>query len=63
MYEEYLQHILRKISEAENNELTRTIEEKEVADVVCDLHPNKAPGPDGSPISFYKNNWTIIKNI
>lgn len=59
-YEEFLQHTPKKISDGENSELTKEVEEKEVDAVIWDLHPDKAPGLDGFPISFYKNNWSII---
>lgn len=52
-YEYFIQHIPKKICEEVNNELTKEVEEKEIFSIVWDLHPDKAPGPDGFPISFY----------
>lgn len=60
-YEYYLQHIPRKINEVENNELTRADEEKKVAITIWDFNLDKALGPNGFPISSYKNNYIIIK--
>jgi hypothetical protein len=36
--------------------------EVEVAAVIRDLPPDKAPGPDGFTGLFYKVAWPIIKN-
>ena len=51
----------KKINDGENNEFTKVVEEKEVVVFFWDLHRDKALGSYGFPISFYKNNWNIIK--
>ena len=35
--------------------------EEEVKEAVWNLQPDKAPGPDGFPIAFYRTFWQIIK--
>ena len=37
--------------------------EEEVKKAIWFLHPDKAPGPDGFPICFYKTFWSLIKRI
>ena len=35
--------------------------EKEVFEVISQMKNNKAPGPNGFPVEFYKKCWHIIK--
>jgi hypothetical protein len=42
-------------------ELEAPILEEEVKAAVFDLHPEKAPGPDGFTCLFYRRCWNIIK--
>ena len=59
--EALLQEILRVISKRDNEVLFREIEEQEVVNAIWDIEPNKAPGPDGFSIHFYKACWPLIK--
>jgi hypothetical protein len=49
------------VSEHENNQLVREITEEEIAKAIWDMDPDKAPGPDGFPIRFYRSFWATIK--
>ena len=50
-----------QLSAAENDILVAPFSEKEVFDAIAQLKNNKAPGPDGFPVEFYKKCWHIIK--
>jgi hypothetical protein len=56
-----LANIPSVVSEHENNQLVKDITEEEIAKAVWSLDPDKAPGPDGFPIRFYRSFWDIIK--
>jgi hypothetical protein len=56
-----IEHIPTMITNEENSELTRPIEEDEIKNVIWSLEPNKAPGLDGFSISFYRYFWELIK--
>nr|ABF93982.1 retrotransposon protein, putative, unclassified [Oryza sativa Japonica Group] len=50
------------LSEAEKERLIRPIEMEELKKVVFGMENNKAPGPDGFPVEFYKHFWYLIKD-
>ena len=52
--------ILPSISEVENEDLTRIPEINEIKEVVWEMHPLKALGPDGFSSLFYKKYWTTV---
>jgi hypothetical protein len=56
-----LANIPSVVSEHENNQLVKDITEEEIAKAVWSMDPDKAPGPDGFPIIFYRSFWDIIK--
>jgi hypothetical protein len=56
-----LANIPEIVSEPENNQLVQEISEEEIAKAIWSLDPDKAPGPDGFPIRFYRSYWDIIK--
>lgn len=37
------------------------IAEEEIKVAIWGLHPDKAPGPDGFTIAYYRQHWQIIK--
>ncbi|CAN0853710.1 Transposon TX1 uncharacterized 149 kDa protein [Linum grandiflorum] len=41
--------------------LETTVTEKEVWDALCSCAGEKAPGPDGFQMTFFKRNWDIVK--
>ena len=50
-----------QLSAADNDIRVAPFTEKEVFDAIAQLKNNKAPGPDGFPVEFYKKCWHIIK--
>eukprot|EP00253_Pinus_taeda_P005552 PITA_05552 len=60
-YSDLLQHMPKGINEDINANLTKEINEEEIHDAIWALQPDKAPGPDGFPICFYRTYWGIIK--
>eukprot|EP00253_Pinus_taeda_P017813 PITA_17813 len=60
-YSALLQHMPKDVTQETNNRLTREVEEEEVQKAIWSLHPDKAPGHDGFPISFYREYWQMIK--
>eukprot|EP00253_Pinus_taeda_P023946 PITA_23946 len=56
-----MSNIPNLISPKENAELCRPATEEEIIKVVWSMDPDKAPGPDGFTVHFYKACWHIIK--
>jgi hypothetical protein len=56
-----LANIPSLVSDAENNQLTQEITEEEMCKAAWSLEPDKAPGPDGFPIRFFRHFWDVIK--
>ncbi|KAL5726419.1 hypothetical protein ACHQM5_009464 [Ranunculus cassubicifolius] len=52
----------KKISEEEKEGLEKVILEKEVKEAIDGLGGEKAPGPDGFPILFFKKCWGFMKD-
>jgi hypothetical protein len=50
------------IPAADLHELDALFSEEEVWSVVRELHPDRAPGPDGFTGAFYQQAWPVIKN-
>lgn len=57
----FLSPVERKITELQNGELDQDVTEEEIRLAIFNMQPDKAPGPDGFTITFYKNHWDIIK--
>eukprot|EP00253_Pinus_taeda_P023537 PITA_23537 len=57
----FLSNIPNPISPEENAILCRPITEKEIINVIWAMEADKAPGPDGFTIHFFKTCWHIIK--
>eukprot|EP00253_Pinus_taeda_P033709 PITA_33709 len=58
---ELIKSIPKTISNEQNLALTREISLEEVEEVVKNMPNDKAPGPDGFTINFYKACWEIFK--
>ncbi|KAL0004281.1 hypothetical protein SO802_011842 [Lithocarpus litseifolius] len=51
-----------KVSEDMNADLSRAFTREEVATALKQIHPTKAPGPDGMSAIFYQKYWSIVGN-
>ena len=58
---DFLQPVECKINEQQNSELDKEVSEEEIREVVYSMQLDKAPGPDGFTIAFYKTHWNLIK--
>ena len=59
--EEMVSDIPLLIGPEESLKLESPITEEEFKQAIWSLHPDKAPGPDGFPICFYRTFWSLIK--
>jgi hypothetical protein len=50
------------VHEDVNIKLAREIDQQEIKEALDQLHPDKAPGPDGFTARFYQHGWNIIKS-
>lgn len=60
-YDDLLQHLPKGLTRDMNDSLNKEIEEEEIRSAIWTLNPDKAPGPDGFPICFYRAFWGLIK--
>eukprot|EP00253_Pinus_taeda_P032639 PITA_32639 len=58
---EFLTAIPNLVSEEDNVSLMSPATEEEITNIVWSMDPDKAPGPDGFSIHFYRICWEIIK--
>eukprot|EP00253_Pinus_taeda_P018086 PITA_18086 len=58
---EFLSVIPSLVSEEDNVSLMSPATEEEITNIVWSMDPDKAPGPDGFSIHFYRICWEIIK--
>eukprot|EP00253_Pinus_taeda_P024741 PITA_24741 len=58
---EFLNAIESKISEAQNKDLDQDITKEEICAATFSMQQDKAPGPDGFTVAFYRNHWETIK--
>ena len=57
-----LSYIPSLVSSKGNKSLLNPYTEEEINKVIWSMDPDKAPGPDGFLIQFYRIYWTIIKS-
>lgn len=60
-YSNMLQYLPKGVTQEMNNNLRKEIEEEEIKAAISSLHPDKAQGPDGFPICFFREYWSMIK--
>eukprot|EP00253_Pinus_taeda_P008823 PITA_08823 len=58
---DFLKSVERKISELQNRELDQDVSEEEIRLTTFSMQLDKAPGPDGFTVAFFRNHWDIIK--
>jgi len=58
---DFLSNIPLLVRPEDNSDLNRPFTEEEVIKVIWSMDSDKAPGPDGFTIHFYKMCWDIIK--
>jgi hypothetical protein len=52
-----------RLTDEEAQNLIKPFTLKELEDALKDMDPNASPGPDGLPVSFYREFWDEIKLI
>jgi hypothetical protein len=58
---DFLSHIPSLVNRNDNSTLMKPFSEEEIYNVIWSMEPDKAPGPDGFTIQFYRACWDIIK--
>jgi hypothetical protein len=48
------------LSDESKNKLANRFTMEEIKDAIFSMKTNKASGPDGFPIEFYRNFWSLI---
>jgi hypothetical protein len=51
-----------KVTEEENEALTRHFSLEELKKAIFSMETNTAPGPDHMPVEFYQKSWEILKH-
>eukprot|EP00253_Pinus_taeda_P036438 PITA_36438 len=59
---EFLTNIPKLVSIEDNENLMSPVTEEEISNIVWSMEPDKAPGPDGFSIHFYRICWDLIKS-
>lgn len=59
-WQEVIECIPTTITDAQNDELLKPIEEEEVKRALFQMNPDKAPGPDGMTPAFFQKYWKIV---
>ena len=59
---EFLTNIPKLVSVEDNDSLMSPVTEEEITNIVWSMEPDKAPGPDGFSVHFYRICWEIIKS-
>eukprot|EP00253_Pinus_taeda_P010548 PITA_10548 len=58
---DFLSPIENKIKEEHNRALEQEPTEEEIREAIFSMQQDKAPGPDGFTVAFYRYHWDIIK--
>eukprot|EP00253_Pinus_taeda_P030697 PITA_30697 len=59
--EDFLSSIENKITVDQNNELDKGVTIEEIEWLIFSMAQDKAPGPDGFTVAFYRTHWETIK--
>ncbi|XP_062093901.1 uncharacterized protein LOC133799929 [Humulus lupulus] len=59
-WERIISGVQRKITDDMNQTLLARIDKDEVKEALFQMHPDKAPGPDGFNPGFYQKYWDIV---
>lgn len=57
---DFLVELIRRVTTDMNRELTKDFIEAEVFEALQQMHPHKAPGPDGMALIFFQRYWHIV---
>lgn len=60
--DEVLEALSPKVLADDNSKLCEAFTEEEVDEALNQMHPLRAPGPDGIPALFYSHFWSTIKH-
>ena len=58
--DEVIDAIPTRVTEEMNENLNKSFTREEVAIALKQIHPTKAPGPDGMSTIFYQKYWSIV---
>ena len=57
---EVVETVQRCITKEMNEQLTKEFQKEEIIQAISQMHPTKAPGPNGMSTMFYQKYWDII---
>ena len=57
----FLSQIQSNITDSENEDLVKYVDEEEIYSIIKNMNLNKSPGIDGIPLEFFIYYWDIIK--
>lgn len=60
MKETISKSITPRITEEQNDKLTKIPSPEEIKEALFSIHPEKAPGPDGFSACFFQTNWSVV---
>ena len=59
-FEASLNAVDQRVTQEMNGELLRTFSEEEIRAALNQMHPTKAPGPDGMSPIFFQQYWDVV---
>ncbi|XP_074358745.1 uncharacterized protein LOC141698038 [Apium graveolens] len=59
-YEEVVDCVSQTLDHEHNSELTKDVTREEVRFAIFQMHPDKAPGPDGMTPTFFQKHWQTL---
>ena len=58
--ENALKDLPSKVTEEMNAQLNQPYTEADITEALSQMHPIKAPGPDGLPVAFFQKHWKSV---